>query len=421
MLAPLALVQLALPLLRAGRPDRQHHLRRRRRALRGLGRLRLLEGGARAARRTCSPPSTPSCASTPSTRATCARRSTRRRSRARTSRTGPQPEDERPGPARADRRRPAERPLPRPRPELESVDGMSARRLEFALPRALEAHEPPEARGLARDEVRLMVATRRDGRLVHARFRELPDFLRGRRPARREHLRADPRRADRSRDDGSDARAAALDPTPTRRPLARRAAARRPPVRRRRRVGERLALPDGGARRARSRRYAASRRLWRRAARPARAARATTSPGTAGRSATRYVPEPWPLEAYQNVYALEPGSAEMPSAGRPFTPSSLTRARRARRPRRAARRCTRASPRSSAARRRTRSASAVPAADGAARQRRARLGRARHRRRHDRRARARDGRRAGRHRRGRARAGRRSSSRRSEGCARSTA
>jgi S-adenosylmethionine:tRNA ribosyltransferase-isomerase len=32
-----------------------------------------------------------------------------------------------------------------------------------------------------------------------------------------------------------------------------------------------------------------------------------------------YVPERWPLAAYQNVYAHTPGSAEMPSAGRPFT------------------------------------------------------------------------------------------------------
>ena len=32
-----------------------------------------------------------------------------------------------------------------------------------------------------------------------------------------------------------------------------------------------------------------------------------------------YVTRPWPLDAYQNVYARVPGSAEMPSAGRPFT------------------------------------------------------------------------------------------------------
>ena len=33
----------------------------------------------------------------------------------------------------------------------------------------------------------------------------------------------------------------------------------------------------------------------------------------------------WPIEMYQNVYATEPGSAEMPSAGRPFTPEVITR------------------------------------------------------------------------------------------------
>jgi len=37
-----------------------------------------------------------------------------------------------------------------------------------------------------------------------------------------------------------------------------------------------------------------------------------------------YVPASWPLDAYQTVYALEPGSAEMPSAGRPFTDALVT-------------------------------------------------------------------------------------------------
>ena len=50
--------------------------------------------------------------------------------------------------------------------------------LAFELTRALEASEPPEARGLARDEVRLMVATRASARIVHTRFRELPSYLR---------------------------------------------------------------------------------------------------------------------------------------------------------------------------------------------------------------------------------------------------
>jgi S-adenosylmethionine:tRNA ribosyltransferase-isomerase len=37
-----------------------------------------------------------------------------------------------------------------------------------------------------------------------------------------------------------------------------------------------------------------------------------------------YVPRQWPLADYQTVFAREPGSAEMPSAGRPFTERVVT-------------------------------------------------------------------------------------------------
>jgi S-adenosylmethionine:tRNA ribosyltransferase-isomerase len=37
-----------------------------------------------------------------------------------------------------------------------------------------------------------------------------------------------------------------------------------------------------------------------------------------------YVPQRWPLSAYQTVFAREPGSAEMPSAARPFTERTVT-------------------------------------------------------------------------------------------------
>jgi S-adenosylmethionine:tRNA ribosyltransferase-isomerase len=37
-----------------------------------------------------------------------------------------------------------------------------------------------------------------------------------------------------------------------------------------------------------------------------------------------YVRDRWPLSAYQTVFAREPGSAEMPSAGRPFTADLVT-------------------------------------------------------------------------------------------------
>jgi len=37
------------------------------------------------------------------------------------------------------------------------------------------------------------------------------------------------------------------------------------------------------------------------------------------------VTRPWPLAAYQTVFATTPGSAELPSAGRPFTDRLVTR------------------------------------------------------------------------------------------------
>jgi S-adenosylmethionine:tRNA ribosyltransferase-isomerase len=38
-----------------------------------------------------------------------------------------------------------------------------------------------------------------------------------------------------------------------------------------------------------------------------------------------YVQRPWPLAEYQTVFGMHPGSAEMPSAGRPFTDRLVTR------------------------------------------------------------------------------------------------
>src|SRR5579885_3086373 len=49
--------------------------------------------------------------------------------------------------------------------------------LDFVLPPELEATAPPEARGLSRDGVRLMVSYRSDDRVVHSQFRQIGDFL----------------------------------------------------------------------------------------------------------------------------------------------------------------------------------------------------------------------------------------------------
>jgi len=49
--------------------------------------------------------------------------------------------------------------------------------LAFELPSALEAREPPEERGVPRDAVRLLVATRSGGEIEHRRFLDLPAVL----------------------------------------------------------------------------------------------------------------------------------------------------------------------------------------------------------------------------------------------------
>ncbi len=50
--------------------------------------------------------------------------------------------------------------------------------IHFTLPPELEAHEPPEYRGLRRDQVRLLVLPRNGGPITHTRFDALGEFLR---------------------------------------------------------------------------------------------------------------------------------------------------------------------------------------------------------------------------------------------------
>src|SRR4051812_26911598 len=49
--------------------------------------------------------------------------------------------------------------------------------LNFTLASEREAGEPPEARGLARDEVRLMVSSITTNQVTHTRFRQIGEFL----------------------------------------------------------------------------------------------------------------------------------------------------------------------------------------------------------------------------------------------------
>jgi S-adenosylmethionine:tRNA ribosyltransferase-isomerase len=197
----------------------------------------------------------------------------------------------------------------------------------FDLPRRLEAGEPPEARGLARDEVRLMVAERAAGTIEHARFRDLPDHL--------------------SAGDVLVVNTSATLPAavPARLPggaaVELRFATPAPDLRRGGwwiaelrspdgaspygcgAAGDVISLPDGVDAELVAP-YAGGARLWLtrvRAGGPLHAYLARHGrPIRYG-----YVRREWPLAAYQTAFAREPGSAEMPSAGRPFTPELIAR------------------------------------------------------------------------------------------------
>jgi S-adenosylmethionine:tRNA ribosyltransferase-isomerase len=196
--------------------------------------------------------------------------------------------------------------------------------LAFELPAHLEAHEPPEARGLSRDQVRLMVARRSSGTLVHTRFDELPEFLD---PGDLLVLNTSatfPAALPARRVDGQELELRLSTPSPSdpaedwvvELRLGEQPFGDAQP-------GEELALPDGAQARILAR-YASSTRLWlARLELPAPLGRYLELHGRPIRY--RYVPRPWPLEAYQTAYALDPGSAEMPSAGRPLSSGLITR------------------------------------------------------------------------------------------------
>jgi len=226
-------------------------------------------------------------------------------------------------------------PVPEPPPEPQT---------RFELPDELNATGPPEARGLARDEVRLLVA---DGRrpVRHARFRDLDRHLR---PGDLLVVNTSATLAaavDGTRFGGGTARGQRIRPTVVHVATAlddgrwvvelRTAPDGSRPVLDAR-PGERVRLPDGAtltllephretARPVVSQPDAAGGdgvRLWR-AATLADLAGVLRRHGRPIRYG--YVDGEWPLSAYQTVFAREPGSAEMPSAGRPFTTELVTR------------------------------------------------------------------------------------------------
>lgn len=198
--------------------------------------------------------------------------------------------------------------------------------LAFELEADLEAHEPPEARGLPRDGVRLLVARRSTGEISHHTFHDLPDVLApgdvlvlnvsatipAAVPARRIPTggRVRVHFATRAPHLEDDWRVVEIRSADGRRP------ARLP-------VGARLEL-RGGATLELVAPYASGQRLV-----LARVHCTLPVDEYLERHGEpiRYghVRKAWPLGDFQNVYATSPGSAEMPSAGRPFTGDLLSR------------------------------------------------------------------------------------------------
>jgi S-adenosylmethionine:tRNA ribosyltransferase-isomerase len=201
-----------------------------------------------------------------------------------------------------------------------------------ALPRMLEAAEPPETRGLARDAVRLMVA--RDGEpLVHGRFSDLPGHLRAGDLLVVNESATLPAALDARRADGTALTLHLSTPEPPARGRtavgagdARAAEGggrwivelRREGERfRGGAAGERLAL-DGGGTAELVAPYLSAGRLWIASLDlPAPLLEHLAAHGRPIRYA--HQPRPRPLADHQTIFASVPGSAEMPSAGRPFT------------------------------------------------------------------------------------------------------
>jgi len=195
--------------------------------------------------------------------------------------------------------------------------------LAFTLPPALEASDPPEARGLPRDEVRLMVA-REGAPLAHARFRDLPSRLRGGDLLVVNESATLPAALDARLEDGTAVELHLSTPEPGAADTSARwvVELRRDGERyRAARGGERIALPGGG-RAELVAPYLSAGRLW---------IAALDLPSPVGDHLAlhgrpiRYAHQrrPRPLADHQTIFATVPGSAEMPSAGRPFTPRLL--------------------------------------------------------------------------------------------------
>jgi S-adenosylmethionine:tRNA ribosyltransferase-isomerase len=205
--------------------------------------------------------------------------------------------------------------------------------IEFKLPPELEASEPPEARGLRRDEVRLMVSHYLDDRVTHSQFYNIPKFLNP----------GDVLVINTSGTMNAAVNVTRADGTPLELHLSTHLPGDLWIVEIRQpngsstqpfytaRSGEIFQLP-AGARAALLAPYNSDERhehnshtrLWiAMLSLPSPPLHYLSEYGFPIRYS--YVKEGWPNSYYQTVYVTEIGSAEMPSAGRAFTPELITR------------------------------------------------------------------------------------------------
>jgi S-adenosylmethionine:tRNA ribosyltransferase-isomerase len=184
--------------------------------------------------------------------------------------------------------------------------------LDFELPPGLEAREPPEARGLARDQVRLMVSHLADDSVTHHHFFDLPKLLKPGDLLVANDSATVPAALTAHRADGSEIPLHISTHLPADLWVVE-------PRRITAVVGEVLTLQNG-ATCTLLLPYLDSQRLW--------VAHFSTDVNQLMEQHGRpisysYVRGHWPLQMYQTAYAGPPGSAEMPSAGRAFSPDVL--------------------------------------------------------------------------------------------------
>jgi S-adenosylmethionine:tRNA ribosyltransferase-isomerase len=187
--------------------------------------------------------------------------------------------------------------------------------IDSAVSEPLEAVEPPELRGTDRADVALLVASRAAGSLVHASFNDLPRLLRPGDLLVVNNSATLPAALP-ARLDGEELTLHLSTPVDGARWVVEPRTPERLPFRTAR-AGARLELP-AGAHAELLAPYLGSGRLF--VARLALGEPVLDYMRRHGEP-IRYAhsPERMPIEAYQTVFGVQPGSVEMPSAARPFS------------------------------------------------------------------------------------------------------